>query len=119
MNYRSVVMFGKAEMVSDEDKLDALTIISDQIVPGRWQDARVPKSKESKDTSVMSMKVKEAYAKIRTGPPGDDKEDYDLDFWTGELPRSIQFGSPIDDPLSKEGIDVPDYVNKFIKNKNL
>jgi len=119
MNYRSAIMFGKAEIISDEDKMEALKIISDQIVPGRWEDARLPNPKELKATSVMSMKIDEASTKIRTGPPGDDKADYDLDFWAGEIPRIVKYTAPLDDPLLKDGIPVPDYVKKFIQNKNL
>jgi nitroimidazol reductase NimA-like FMN-containing flavoprotein (pyridoxamine 5'-phosphate oxidase superfamily) len=118
MNYRSVVLFGKAEMVSEEDKMEALKIVSDQIIPGRWEDARLPNPKELKATTVISLKINEASAKIRTGPPGDDKEDYDLDFWAGELPLSINYAKPINDPLLKDGIETPSYVNQFIERNN-
>ena len=80
MNYRSVVVFGKAQLVGDETKNAALKIISDHLIPGRWEEARKPNAKELKATKVLEISIDEASAKIRTGGPIDDDKDYKLDF---------------------------------------
>ncbi len=114
MNYRSVVILGPLEEVIDPDErnkvLDALV---EHIIPGRLAEARRPTRKELKATTVVKIQISEASAKIRTGPPGDDDEDYDLPVWAGVIPLSLQPGKPISDPLLKEGIDMPDYVVKY------
>ena len=111
MNYRSVVMLGTAILVEDtETKREALRIISEQIVPGRWDDVRQPNDQELKATTVLSFPIDEASAKVRTGPPADDEEDYGLDIWAGVLPLSLQPGTLIPDPRLKSGMDVvPEY----------
>jgi nitroimidazol reductase NimA-like FMN-containing flavoprotein (pyridoxamine 5'-phosphate oxidase superfamily) len=111
MNYRSVVMLGTATSVEDtETKREALRIISEQIVPGRWDDVRQPNDQELKATTVLSFPIDEASAKVRTGPPADDEEDYGLDIWAGVLPLSLQPGTLIPDPRLKSGMDVvPSY----------
>src|SRR5579884_2695145 len=77
MNYRSVVAFGKAKKIEgQEEKTEALRIISEHLIAGRWQDAREPAEQELKGTSVLSFVIEEASAKVRTGPPADDEEDY-------------------------------------------
>ncbi|MBB6147009.1 hypothetical protein HNQ77_004994 [Silvibacterium bohemicum] len=107
MNYRSVVMLGTATLVEDaETKREALRIISEQIVPGRWDDVRLPNDQELKATTVLAFPIDEASAKVRTGPPADDEEDYGLDIWAGVLPLSLQPGTLIPDPRLKSGIDV-------------
>lgn len=104
MNYRSAVCFGKAYKVEGEEKLEALKIISDQILQGRWEESRQPIAKEMKATTVLCMEIEQASAKIRTGPPGDDKPDYELPIWAGVVPCQLQWGVPQPDPLLKEGI---------------
>lgn len=80
MNYRSVVVFGKASVVEDEaEKMEALRAFTEHIVPGRWDEVRWPNPSELKATTVLSLPLAEASAKIRTGPPLDDEEDYQLD----------------------------------------
>jgi nitroimidazol reductase NimA-like FMN-containing flavoprotein (pyridoxamine 5'-phosphate oxidase superfamily) len=114
MNYRSVVVFGAATPVlDDEQKNHALAIISDQILRGRWADVRPPSAQELKATSVLSIKLDEASAKVRTGHPKDDDEDYELNVWAGIVPVTLQYGEPIADPKLRDGISVPDYVNKL------
>ncbi|MFT3745944.1 MAG: pyridoxamine 5'-phosphate oxidase family protein [Pyrinomonadaceae bacterium] len=114
MNYRSVVVLGKAELVTDKDeKNDALFAISEQIITGRWNAVRPPTAKELKATSVLRLAIDEASAKIRTGPPVDDDEDYALDTWAGVLPISLTSGQPIADERLKTGIDVPDHVTNY------
>ena len=86
MNYRSVVVFGKAKLIGDHEKNTALKVISDHLIPGRWEEVREPNTKELKATTVLEIIIDEASAKIRTGGPIDDKEDYKLKVWAGEIP---------------------------------
>jgi nitroimidazol reductase NimA-like FMN-containing flavoprotein (pyridoxamine 5'-phosphate oxidase superfamily) len=110
MNYRSVVVFGKAQLVSDEGKNEALKVISDHLIPGRWEEVRKPSFKELKATQVLEIIIDEASAKIRTGGPNDDKEDYELDIWAGEIPLSTVAQQPIPDKLMKPGLKIPKSV---------
>lgn len=115
MNYRSVVLFGKAGIVDNEqDKLHALKVISDHMLPGRWEEVRPPNRKELKATSVLFIPVHEASAKVRTGPPVDEKEDYELDVWAGELPLKRIFDAPLKDPLLKEGIPLSESIYSIV-----
>jgi nitroimidazol reductase NimA-like FMN-containing flavoprotein (pyridoxamine 5'-phosphate oxidase superfamily) len=114
MNYRSVVVFGKAEMVTGEDeKMEALRALTEHIVPGRWPDVRWPNALELKATTVLTLPIEEASAKVRTGGPIDDKEDYEMDTWAGVLPLSMVTGTPLDDTRLKAGIAVPDHVSGY------
>jgi uncharacterized protein len=107
-NYRSVVVLGTAHLVDDQDeKLRALVAISEHVLPGRWADVREPNPKELKGTSVLALDIDEASAKVRSGPPGDDEEDYARDCWAGVLPLRLTAGVPIPDPLLRDGIPVP------------
>lgn len=116
MNYRSVVIFGKGKLIENKnEKLNALEAITNHILPGRWDDARKPNEKELNATSVVSLKIDEASAKIRSGPPKDEEEDYDLPVWAGVLPLSKTFAQPEEDLKLKPGILLPDYIEKFIK----
>jgi nitroimidazol reductase NimA-like FMN-containing flavoprotein (pyridoxamine 5'-phosphate oxidase superfamily) len=111
MNYRSVVVFGCAEIVTeDAQKLRALEIISDHILPGRWQQVRQPTPQELKATSVLSLPLNEASAKIRTGPPKDDEADYALPIWAGILPLKQTAGELIPDPKLAPGIPTPQHL---------
>jgi hypothetical protein len=94
--------------VADHEKLHALKIISDQIVPGRWEECRPPSDKELHITKVVSFSFETGSAKIRTGPPLDDEEDYNLPFWAGLLPLEKHFGTPQPDPKLKPNIPIPD-----------
>ncbi len=95
MNYRSVVVFGRATAVEDPaEKLAALAVISNQIAPGRWDAARHPNPQELKATLVLKLPLAEASAKIRTGPPKDEAEDYALPVWAGVIPARLAFGEP-------------------------
>src|SRR3954467_15781118 len=96
MNYRSVVILGTAKLVDDpEEKLEALRTLSEHILPGRWDDARQPNEKELKATSVLRLPIEEFSAKVRTGPPMDDEEDYSFPTWAGVIPLEIAAGEPI------------------------
>lgn len=114
INYRSVVIFGKAEIVESEaEKNDALFAFTEHLIPNRWAEIREPNSKELKGTTVLKLKINEASAKMRTGNPIDDEEDMNLDVWAGVIPLKIQAGKPIDDSLLNEGIAVPDYALNY------
>jgi uncharacterized protein len=117
MNYRSVVVFGKATLVENEDeKLSALRAFSEHMIRGRWDDARQPTPQELKATTVLSLPLEEASAKVRTGPALDDEEDYELPIWAGVIPVSLVAGPPIDDPRLKPELEVPDYVLGYDRN---
>ena len=119
VNYRSVVIFAKpTKVVNDEEKLDALKTILDHILPGRWEDVRKPNKKELDATSVFSFKIDEASAKIRTGPPVDDKEDLDLNVWAGILPLEIVPKDPVKDELLNKKTLIPDYIINYKKKEN-
>ena len=113
LNYESVTIFGKATLVENEkDIIEALHIISDQIIPERWEEVRAPNKKELNITKVLQLKITEASAKIRDEGVGDDKEDYKLDIWAGILPIEKYYGTPINDEKLKEGVEIP----KSVKN---
>ena len=114
MNYRSVVVFGKAFPVEDPiEKWNALRALSDHIVPGRWDDVRKPDEKEMKATLVLKLALEEVSAKIRTGPPLDDEADYALPMWAGVLPLQLVPGIPIKDDRAPENAQVPEYVKNY------
>ena len=114
MNYRSVVLFGKGVIVDDPDeKMRGLELLTDHLIPGRWEEARGPSDKEMKATLLIAMNIYDATAKIRTGPPGDDEEDYSLPVWAGVIPVEQKFGQAITDELLTDGIEVPEYVNNY------
>ncbi len=114
MNYRSVVIFGNAEIITDEaEKNDALFAFTEHLINGRWDDVRQPNSKELKATTVLRLPINEASAKIRTGDPIDDEEDYSLDVWAGVIPLRVVAGKPLDDDLLKDNIEVPQYARSY------
>jgi hypothetical protein len=114
MNYRSVVAFGVARKIEDPaTKAEALRAISDHLIAGRWEDVRAPYEHELKATSVLEFEIEEVSAKIRTGPPLDDEEDYALPMWAGVLPLTITPGPPIPDPRLTAGIATPKYVQTY------
>jgi nitroimidazol reductase NimA-like FMN-containing flavoprotein (pyridoxamine 5'-phosphate oxidase superfamily) len=114
MNYRSVVVFGDARVVDDpEEKLDALRALSEHMIPGRWVDVREPNERELQLTTVLSLPLTEASAKVRTGPPLDDEEDYELDVWAGVVPLRLVAESPIDDPRLGKNSKPSGYALKY------
>lgn len=116
INYRSVVVLGKATLVSDlDEKNRALEAVTNHIVPGRWADVRWPNELELKATSVLKLPIDEASAKLRTGPPIDDDEDYELDVWAGVLPLSLRHGVPIDDDRLATGAILPDNIKNYAR----
>jgi len=114
MNYRSAVILGKASLVDDpEEKLAALRVLSEHILPGRWDDARQPNERELKQTWVLRVPIEEFSAKVRTGPPIDDEEDYSFPTWAGVLPLEMKAGDPIDDSRFDSSRGVPTYVKSY------
>jgi nitroimidazol reductase NimA-like FMN-containing flavoprotein (pyridoxamine 5'-phosphate oxidase superfamily) len=114
MNYRSVLVFGRATLVDErEEKLAALLALSEHIVRGRWNDVREPTEEELIQTTVLCLPLEEASAKIRTGPPLDDEADYALPIWAGVVPLKLMAGEPIKDPRLPEGISVPEYAAHY------
>ena len=114
INYRSVVVLGTVTLVDDlDEKNRALEAITDHIVPGRWADVRWPNELELKATSVLKLPIEEASAKIRTGPPIDDDEDYELNIWAGVLPLKLGHGDPLDDDRLNDGLVAPDNVRNY------
>ena len=114
MNYRSVVIFGRATLVEErEEKMAALLALSEHIVRGRWAEVREPTEQELRQTTVLSLPLVEASAKIRTGPPLDDEEDYAMPVWAGVLPLRLATGEPIKDPRLPDGIEVPEYLLNY------
>src|SRR5437764_15139058 len=110
MNYRSVVVFGRAEDVVDRDeKLRVLTALVEHVCRGRSADARRPNEKELTQTLVLRVPIAEASAKIRTGPPKDDEEDYTLPIWAGVLPLALTPSAPVPD----NEVPMPQYVTKY------
>jgi hypothetical protein len=111
MNYRSVVVFGRAVLVDErEEKLTALRALSDHMIPGRWDDVREPSERELQLTTVLSLPLDEASAKVRTGPPLDDEEDYELPVWAGVIPLRMIASAPHPDPRLPVEIDPPPYA---------
>ncbi len=98
MNYRSVTVLGRARPVTEHaEKMEALRIITDHVVPGRWDEVRGPNDLEMKQTIVLALPLEEVAAKVRMGPPADDEEDYALPIWAGVVPIHTQLGDPVED----------------------
>ena len=117
MNYRSVVVFGRAAVVDERsEKLAALLALSEHMVPGRWDDVREPNERELQLTTVLSLPLDEASAKVRTGPPLDDEEDYELDVWAGVIPLRLAADAPISDPRLPAEVDPPQYALNYSRS---
>ena len=111
VNYRSVVVFSEATKVEDQGELyTVLEVFTNKLQPGRWDDVRKPDAGEWKATMVLSFDILEASAKVRTGGPKDDDEDYNLDIWAGVVPLRTERKEPIPDDVLKPGIALPDYL---------
>ena len=110
INYRSVMALGHARLVPDEAKLEALRDFVERLFPGRWDELRPPTAQEIKATTVLWMDLDEVSAKIRTGPPVDDEEDYALPVWAGVLPVSSRRGMPEPDARLAPDVALPAYL---------
>jgi len=118
MNYRSVVVLGKATLVEDADeKITALRLLSEHILPGRWADARKPNERELKATSVLRLPIEEFSAKVRKGPVVDDEEDYSFPTWAGVVPLEMIAGKPIDDQRLLLGQAAPEYARNYTRKR--
>jgi uncharacterized protein len=110
-NYRSVMAFGTAYKVMQADDKEArLKAMVEQYFPGRWDILRPTTAKELKATTVLGLELDEVSAKVRSGPPSDDEEDYALPIWAGVLPLSMHVGAPIADPRLMAGVTAPDHI---------
>ena len=119
VNYESVVIYGRGEWVAESEKEKALQVISDHVIPGRWGEVRPPNEKEMKATKVIKIHIDKASAKIRTGPPEDEKLDRNLPIWAGLVPLIKQYGMPINDDLTDEITPVSNSVaNLLQQNKS-
>jgi uncharacterized protein len=118
VNYRSVVLFGTGGLVTDgREKLAALEAVTEHLIPGRWKDARLPNQKELNATSVVSIRIEEASAKVRLGPPVDEEEDYTLPVWAGILPFEQTSLTPIRDGLQTEEVMLPHYIAGYSRKR--
>jgi uncharacterized protein len=118
MNYRSVVIFGTATLVEDRaGKWEALQAFTEHVAPGRWQEIRQPSEKELQSTTVLAIPLTEVSAKVRTGPPLDDEEDYALPVWAGVLPLELTPASAIPDGRLPKEIALPDYVQTYSRKR--
>ncbi|HET9399486.1 MAG TPA: pyridoxamine 5'-phosphate oxidase family protein [Candidatus Acidoferrales bacterium] len=114
VNYRSVIILGKArEVEAENEKMEALRIFTEHMVPGRWDAIRQPTPQELKATSVLSLDLVEVSAKIRTGNPVDDDADYALPIWAGVLPLKLSPAPPVADAKLMSGINAPDHVARY------
>jgi len=112
INYRSVILYGTLEEVADKEH--ALEVFTEKLIPGRWEHVRWPNRKELRGTAALRMRIEEGSAKVRTGPPVDDDEDYELDAWAGVVPLSVVAGAPEPDPQLRDGIETPEHVRSLL-----
>ena len=114
MNYRSLVAFGKARLVSDPDeKMQAFRALLDHLLPGRWEDSRQPDKKEVGATTVIKMRIDEASVKIRAGDPADAEKDHDLDYWAGVIPLSLTAAEAVPDSTLAPKRPAPAYTSGY------
>ncbi|HMD46947.1 MAG TPA: pyridoxamine 5'-phosphate oxidase family protein [Acidimicrobiales bacterium] len=111
MNFRSVMLFGRAEQVADPDEQRrAAAALADHLAPGRSRDARGPNDRELRSVLIVRFPIAEGSAKVRTGPPLDDEDDLGLPVWAGEVPLRLESTDPVPDPALGPGVPVPAYV---------
>lgn len=116
MNYRSVVVFGRVKVVEEPvEKLAALRALSEHMIPGRWDDVREPNEREVQQTTVLLLPLTEASAKVRTGPPIDDEEDYDFPVWAGVIPLGLVAQAPVDDARLSRNTEAPPYAVEYAR----
>jgi hypothetical protein len=118
MNYRSVVIYGEGVEVTDEaEKYEAMRLLVEHIIPGRWADARRPNQNELDATLIVRFPLDECSAKVRTGPPIDDEADLALPVWAGVLPAQVNWGQPQRDALLPSDVPLPDYVDSYTRKR--
>ena len=114
VNYRSVVILGTARLVTDAaEKMEALRVFTEHVMKGRWDDVRQPTEQELKATTVLALPLEEVSAKVRTGGPVDDEEDYALPVWAGVLPLETVPKEPLPDAQRKKDEPIPDYLKNY------
>lgn len=114
VNYRSVVVLGTARLVEDPaEKMEALRLFTEHVMKGRWDEIRWPTEQELKGTTVLALPLEEVSAKVRTGGPIDDEEDYALPVWAGVLPLPVVPAEPIADARLKADTQVPAYLKNY------
>jgi hypothetical protein len=117
INYRSVMIIGSATEVKDlDEKRIGLESLVEHIIPGRSADARPPTEKELKSTMLLRLPITESSAKVRTGWPADDDEDYDLSVWAGVIPFKTWIEPALDDPALRFPLNPPDYVSSYTRS---
>ena len=120
VNYRSVVVLGTARLVTEPaEKMEALRLFTEHIMKGRWEQIRWPSEQELKGTTVLALPLEEVSAKVRTGGPVDDEEDYALPVWAGVLPLPVRAGAPIADSRLASGIAVPENVANYSRSSDV
>jgi len=118
MNYRSVVIFGKATLLEDDAaKREALRVFTEHVAPGRWAEVRQPSEKELRATTVLAIPLEEVSAKVRIGPPLDDEEDYAFPVWAGVLPLDLIPQAPVPDDRLPAGTVAPEYVKRYSRKR--
>ena len=118
MNYRSVVIFGMATLLDDPAaKREALQVFTEHVAPGRWEEIRQPSEKELRSTTVLAVPLNEVSAKVRTGPPLDEEEDYALPVWAGVLPLELTPTAPVADDRLPPETPVPGYVRAYSRKR--
>jgi nitroimidazol reductase NimA-like FMN-containing flavoprotein (pyridoxamine 5'-phosphate oxidase superfamily) len=116
VNYRSVVVFGQAEKIeAAEGKREALEAFTEKLIPGRWGDARLPTEKELRAVGVLRLRLEEASAKVRTGGPLDDEDDYALPVWAGTIDLRLAAGGPRPDERLVPGTKTPTYLTELVR----
>jgi nitroimidazol reductase NimA-like FMN-containing flavoprotein (pyridoxamine 5'-phosphate oxidase superfamily)/GNAT superfamily N-acetyltransferase len=114
VNYRSAVIFGRAQRVDDrERKLAAMRALVEHVAPGRWAGTRAPNEKEINGTLILELPIEETSAKIRTGGPIDDEADYALPFWAGVIPLTFAASTPVADPRLDRSIEIPPHIFEY------
>ena len=118
LNYRSIVALGRARAIEEPAaKLEALRRLTEFLIPGRWDDCRQPTERELKATFILEMPIDEASAKVRSGGPNDDDEDYALDYWAGVIPFARGVLAPEVDARLREGIEIPEYLRRWTRDR--
>ena len=120
MNYRSVVVLGEARAVTEpSEKSRIMSCLVEHVMPGRWPQIRAPNEKELAATLVLALRITEASAKIRKGPPVDDPTDYGLGVWAGELPLRLHPLAPVRDPKLEPTVETPDQLLNYRRDSAL
>ena len=117
MNYRSAVVLGTARLVDDdEERLRAMEMITEHVLPGRWSEARHPSDAERKGTLILALAIEEFSVKTRSGPPADEEADYELPIWAGVIPLTTTSGEPKPDPRLGDRVEIAESVARFLSD---